>query len=253
MDPFLGGALISGGASIIGGLMGGDAARSAANRQAEASREANQLQREQYNQTRADQEPWRQAGMGALAGLQDGKFQETFDMNKYQQDPGYQFRLAEGNKAINAAASARGMGTSGATMKALSRYGQDYSSGEYGKAYDRFNNDRTTQFNRLSSLAGVGQTANSQLGQAGQNYANQAGSNIMGAGNAAASGMIGQANAIGGALNGGANAWMQGQMMSQLFKEKPETNPLLSQRGMQPYQEIKWQSIQTQRFSTVKI
>lgn len=233
MDPFT----IAAGAQIIGGIMGADAARGAASAQAGASREAMAMQQAQYAQQRADQEPWRQAGMGALAGLQDGKFQETFDMSKYQADPGYQFRMDEGNKAINAAASARGMGTSGATMKALARYGQDYSSGEYGKAYDRFNNDRTTQFNRLSSLAGVGQTANAQLGQAGQNFANNQAGLMTGIGNAQAAGQMGQANAIGGALNGGANAWMQqNQMntMSDLIKSQNNTRPNYNTRGMIP-------------------
>lgn len=208
----VGGAAVVGGIGLIGGTMQADAASGAANTQARSADRATQLQREQYAQQRTDAEPWRQAGTRALAGLEDGKFQETFDMSKYQQDPGYQFRLDEGNKAINASAAARGMNNSGATMKALSRYGQDYASGEYSKAYDRFNNDRTTQYNRLSSLAGIGQTANAQLANSGTNMANMVGNNMMGAGNAQAAGQMGAANAYSGALNQGANAWMQMQM-----------------------------------------
>lgn len=205
------------GSAVVGGVIQSNGAKDAANTQAGAARDASAISQAQFNQQRADSEPWRQAGTRALAGLEDSKFQETFDSSKFQADPGYQFRLDEGNKAIGASAAARGMNNSGATMKALSRYGQDYASGEYSKAYDRFNNDRTTQYNRLSSLAGIGQTANAQLAQAGQNNANQIGSNIMGAGNAAAAGQIGQANAIGGALNQGANGFMQYQMMNRMF------------------------------------
>ena len=65
-------------------------------------------------------QPYQQAGMKAFGQMADGSF-----MN---QDPGYQFRLNEGNKAINAAASARGNARGGATMKALTRYGQDYEN-----------------------------------------------------------------------------------------------------------------------------
>ena len=208
------------GGAVIGAVIQGNAASDAASTQAGAARNASAVSQGQYNQQREDSAPWRQAGAKALTGLQDDKFQQTFDMGQYQQDPGYQFRMDEGNKAINAAASSRGMSNSGATMKALTRYGQDYSSGEYSKAYDRFNNDRTTQFNRLSSLAGIGQTANSQLAQAGMNNANQIGSNIMGAGNASAAGQIGAANAASGAINQGANGFMQYQMMNRMFPGK---------------------------------
>lgn len=206
------------GAAVIGGIISSNAAGDASSTQAGAARNASAVSQAQFEQQRADADPWRQAGTRALVGMEDSKFKETFDMNKYAADPGYQFRLDEGNKAINAAASSRGMATSGGTMKALARYGQDYSSNEYSKAYDRFNNDRTTQFNRLSSLAGVGQTANAQLANSGNNMANNVSSNIMGAGNAAAAGQIGQANAASGALNQGANTWMQYQMIQKMNK-----------------------------------
>lgn len=217
------------GSAIIGGVIQGGAARDAANTQAGAARDASALSDAQFQQQRADQEPWRAAGAKALTGLQDTKFQDTFKMSDYQQDPGFQFRMDEGNKAINAAASSRGMANSGATMKALTRYGQDYGSSEYSKAYDRFNNDRTTQFNRLSSLAGVGQTANAQLASSGNQMAANVGSNIIGAGNAAAAGQVGQANAIGSALNGGANAFVSYQMMNRPSNKM--SNLALSQWG----------------------
>jgi hypothetical protein len=60
---------------------------------------------------------------------------ETFN---FQADPGYQFRMQEGQKAIEGSAAARGTQLSGATMKALAKYGQNLASDEYGKAYDRF-------------------------------------------------------------------------------------------------------------------
>ena len=52
-------------------------------------------------------------------------------------DPGVQFRLDEGRKALEASALAKGMGMSGATMSALQRQGQELSSQEYANAWNR--------------------------------------------------------------------------------------------------------------------
>ncbi len=208
---------IGAGAQLLGGVLGAGAAKDAATSQADAARDANWYQNQQYNQTREDQAPWRQAGTQALSQMQDPNFQKTFGANDYQQDPGYQFRLQEGQNAINASAAARGMANSGATMKALTKYGQDYATNDYQNAYNRFNNDQTTRFNRLSSLAGVGQQANNQLAQAGQNYANQVGQNTMAIGNAQSAGQIGQSNALNGAIGNGMNSWMQYNMMNKMF------------------------------------
>ena len=124
-------------------------------------------------------------------------------------DIGYQFRLDQGNKAINAAASARGRAVSGAAMKELNRYNQDYSSQEYGNAY-----------NRLAQMAGIGQSTNNQNANLGLNYSNMAGNNMMGAGNATASGIVGQGNALNDAIGGGVNSWMQYNMMKKMFPKK---------------------------------
>lgn len=217
-------------AAAVGGLISAQGSKDAANTQANAARDANSTQLQMYNQTREDQQPWRQAGQNALGQMQDPSFQKNFSMSDFQQDPGYQFRMQEGQKAIENAASRRGMGNSGATMKALTRYGQDFSTGEYNNVYNRFNADQDRRYNRLSALAGVGQTANSQVGQAGQNYANQASGNLMGAGNAAAAGQIGQANAFNSAIGQGLNFYQQNQQMkslSDLFKQNQ--NPMAGQ------------------------
>jgi hypothetical protein len=54
-----------------------------------------------------------------------------------QADPGYQFRLSEGLKALDRQAAARGGLISGSALKASQRYGQDMASQEYGQAYAR--------------------------------------------------------------------------------------------------------------------
>jgi hypothetical protein len=54
-----------------------------------------------------------------------------------ESDPGYQFRLSEGLKALDRQAAARGGLISGSALKASQRYGQDMASQEYGAAYGR--------------------------------------------------------------------------------------------------------------------
>lgn len=216
------------GASVMG-MIGADkqmdAANIAGNMQLQASRESNALQsqmwddqKNMYTQQRADLEPWRQAGTTALSGMANPDFQRDFSAADFQKDPGYDFRMQEGQKALERSAASRGGLQSGGTLKALSRYGQDYASGEYQNAYNRFNSDRDRRFGRLSSLAGLGQTANNQIaqtnaqqGQAGQNYANQWGANTMGAADAMGASKMAAANAGAAALNGMGRNWMEMQ------------------------------------------
>jgi len=68
-------------------------------------------------------------------------------------DPGYQFRLAEGQKALEKSAAARGGILGGGTLKALTRYAQGAASQEFGSAFDR-----------LSSLANRGVTTSTTMG-----------------------------------------------------------------------------------------
>jgi hypothetical protein len=53
------------------------------------------------------------------------------------QDPGYQFRLKEGQRALQQSAAAKGMLRTGNTWKDLLRYGQEMGSSEYDKVYGR--------------------------------------------------------------------------------------------------------------------
>lgn len=52
-------------------------------------------------------------------------------------DPSYQFRLAEGNKAIEGSAAAKGLLRTGGTLKDIAGYGQDLASQEYGNMFNR--------------------------------------------------------------------------------------------------------------------
>jgi hypothetical protein len=195
------------GATVVGSLVGASASKSAAKTQAAAAGQASDLQREIFEQTRADQAPYREAGYNALANLQrtagnvPGAFK--FGMGDFTADPGYAFRLSEGQKALDRQAAARGGLISGGALKAAQRFGQDLGSQEYQSAYNRaltgYGTDvaRENQlYNRQAALAGIGQTSTNLVGQAGQNYATNVGNLMTGAGAAQAAGQVGQANAL---------------------------------------------------------
>jgi hypothetical protein len=54
-----------------------------------------------------------------------------------QNDPGYQFNLAQGQEALNRSLGAQGGLFSGAALKAASQYNQDYANNYYNQAYGR--------------------------------------------------------------------------------------------------------------------
>lgn len=206
--------------AVIGGAMSSDAAGNASDAQLQASREASATELKMFEQNREDQKPWRDAGIVALGQLGEGTkdggdFNRDFTLADFTKDPGYDFRMREGQRGLDSSAAARGGALSGAAIKASERYNQDYASGEYQNAYNRFNADRTARFNRLSSLAGVGQTATNQVGAQGAQVASSIAENQIGAGNARASGYIGQGNAMSGVANTLGNFAMNSQYMNQ--------------------------------------
>jgi hypothetical protein len=192
------------GAAVVGGMMSARSSKRAGKQQAAAIREATALQREMYNTTRKDLSQYRDVG-GKYMGQLDNNMPDltkSFTMSDFNKDPGYDFRMQEGAKALERTAAARGGLMGGAAGKAMARYGQDYASNEYSNAYNRFNSDRDQRFSKLSSLANIGLNAAGQSGQAAQNFGNQAGQNIIGGGNAQAASTIAQGNAWSNAAQG---------------------------------------------------
>ena len=210
MAGWVAGAIVVG--AIGGALISADASRSAARGQTAAAAASNQLARSEFEQTRADQEPWRLAGATALGQLGSltaagGDLNRKFTLADFIKDPGYGFRMSEGAKAIERSAAARGGVLGGGTLKALSRYNQDFASQEYNNSFSRWNQENNQQFGRLSSIAGLGQQANAANQQASQNYTNTFSNNAMGAANASGAAQIASANAMSNSLNTGVNAW----------------------------------------------
>lgn len=204
------------GASAVLGYMG---SQNAANTQSNAASNATNAQVSMFNQQEQDTAPWRQAGATALSQMANPDFQKSFTSSDFQEDPGYQYRMQQGQQAIERAAAAHGGANTGDTLKALTNFNQNQASNEYQNAYNRFTNDQSTRFNRLASIAGTGQTANGEIMNAGTNTANQIGQNTISAGNAAAAGQMGATNAISNGLTTGANTWMNMSMMNRLFPQ----------------------------------
>lgn len=247
---------ISATAAIIGaGVLGAGASMYAANQasntqaksaaagiaaQKQAAAESTALQREMFDKQVELQEPFRQGGLTAqnqlltLLGLSGdpnaagyGSAAQPFSMTAFQQDPGYQFRLDEGQRAIERSTAARAGLQSGAALKAAARYGQDYGSQEYQNAFNRYQAERAAKINPLLSILGAGQTSANALtnaaGTTGTNLSNTAmnlGNNLAtGYGNlgqARASGYVGMGNALNTALNTGTNAYMMSQFMNRM-------------------------------------
>jgi hypothetical protein len=202
--------LIDLGTDLAGAYLAGDAAHDASRTQAQGAAAAIAEQRRQYDLNREDLKPYREAGSTAIgqlsAGTADGgDFNRDFTLADFQKDPGYQFRMDEGRNAVEGSRAATTGIQNGRTLAELTRYGQDYGSGEYSNAYNRFNADRTTRFNRLATVAGVGQTATNTGVTSGSNSANNIADLTLERANANAAGRIGQANAYGQGLESLAN------------------------------------------------
>jgi hypothetical protein len=236
-DPVTG---VVGGASILGGVLGSQGQRDAANTQAASADRAAALQKQMYDEQVARNQPYTQAGLaaqnrlmtlmglgnqstgggGAFGGVSGavfnalqgmgggdinsadfGKYARDFSMADFQQDPGYAFRLSEGQKALDRQAAARGGLMSGAALKAAARYGQDMGSQEYGNAFNRYQVNRTNQLNPLGNLMASGQSAANNQGTAAANYGTNAGNLMMQGGQAIAAGQLGQGNTFNNALN----------------------------------------------------
>jgi hypothetical protein len=154
-------------ASIIGGLIGKGGADAAAGKAGQAAGNAEFTRR----RNEANLSSWFQSGQGAqglvasLLGLgkmvpdgqgygglrlDDGSWQQDQQnaFTRFSASPDYNFRLQQGQKALDQSAASRGNLLSGKQVKASQEFGGNLASGEYGN-----------WFNRLMGVAGQGQQA----------------------------------------------------------------------------------------------
>jgi hypothetical protein len=150
-----------------------------------------------------------------------GSLMQDFGLEDFETEPGYEFRLAEGAKALERSAAARGQSFSGGTLKALTRYSQGVASDEFGRAYGRFQENRMTRYNFLAGLSGTGQATGVQLGDIGARTASDiAGIQIGGITSAAAARASGY-SALGQSIGQGVNTSLNWLALSRLAQRKP--------------------------------
>ena len=214
--------------------------------------------------------PYSQAGQAASGTLATGlaaggDFNKAPTLADLQIDPGYAFRLQQGELAQQRSAAAHGGAMGGGAAKELANYSQGLASQEYQNAFNRFETSTQNRFGNLMSVSNAGQNAGNTMGQnviggaqyggnittdaaktnlgagefaanAGMQGAGQIGSNLVGGAttqgnfltggaNAAASGIIGGANAMMGGLSGAANAGINAGMMN-LLKNPATSGPV---------------------------
>lgn len=152
-----------------------------------------------------------------------GTLLQPFDLDKFEEDPSYQYRKQEAEKALERGMAAQGITLGGGgygdinpqVAKALQEQSQGMASQEYNNAYNRYNIDQSNTYNRLMGIAGMGQGSTAQMANSGQSYANNTGNLTTGLASAQLnaqmaadsqpgmfSGLLGAAGQIGGAWAG---------------------------------------------------
>ena len=192
------------------------AAKNAADAQLMATRETNEMLRDFRAEDIERFAPFYEGGRDAYNALrfETGLADRPDGYAGFTATPGYDFRMEEGRRAVEAGAASRQGLMSGAAQQALLRYGQDYGTGEY-----------QNYLGRLTGLASAGQSAAGMQGAASQAYGSQIGQNTMqggqaaaqgiaNAGNASAAGTMGMTNALTGMAGNLVGAWQYNNMLN---------------------------------------
>lgn len=215
-------------AGVAGAAISGSAAKSAAETQAGAAENAQQISENEFNTITQQEQPFMQGGYGALSelnqglgigapsasagGLGYGSLTAPFTAQNFQQlSPAYQFQLQQGQQGVlNQDATGQGA-LSGATMKDLIGYNQNYANTAFNNAFNQYQTQNQNIYNRLSGIAQLGQNAAANTGQQGTSLAGQAAQSATNVGTAQAAGQIGVANAAAGGLSSlSALPWLYG-------------------------------------------
>jgi hypothetical protein len=163
-----------------------------------------------------------------------GRYARDFGMSDFQQDPGYAFRLSEGQKLLDRSAAARGGLISGGALRAATRYGQDMGSQEYQNAFNRYQTNRSNQLQPLGNLMASGQSAASNQGSAAGQYGTNAGNLMMQGGQAMAAGQLGVGNTLNNALGTMASSYQNQQNFTDYLNRFGNQSPVGQPSYMAP-------------------
>ena len=142
-------SLTGGATGIIGGLRGVTAINRAKNHQVAGNKEA-------QNQLNPYMDTGKQANSMLSDKLGSGQLGGTFTPGDLTQDPGYQFRLQQGEEALGRKQSAGGSVFSGAALKQAQQYGQGLADQTYNDAFNRWRQEQDSTYGMLSGQSAQG-------------------------------------------------------------------------------------------------
>jgi hypothetical protein len=245
-------AAVGAGGAIVGGYLSAQGAQRGAESQAAAMRESAALNKQMFDVQNAQQAPYREAGYSALNEIMGMKpyLTQQFGPEQFAAgiDPGYAFRLEQGNLANLNLANRAGGAIGGNTLTGLINFGQGAASQEFQNAFNRFQTGRTNIYNMQAGIAGLGQTSLGQTGQQSSNAAQNIGNAISGAGSAIGAGQVAAGNAYGNALQGAGNQYMLSQILSKRYPMTPTgdvtpTSVTPTAPSFDPYQRFSYPNI----------
>lgn len=193
------------GATIGSALLGASSANRAANAQRSAAQSELALQERIYDENVGRFEPFRQATapVNNILAYELGYGDMPEGYGGFTATPGYDFRMKQGQQAIDGSAASRGMTFSGQTLKSQQQFGQGLASEEYNN-----------YMNRLTGQQSVGLAAAGNQANAGNQLA-VGGSNAYAAmGNASSAGAIGVGNALQGGIGNAMGIYQYQNMMN---------------------------------------
>lgn len=170
-----------------GAISSANAGKKGAAAQAAGQQASIAEQQREYDQSRADQAPWLQAGQQAL------NLEQKYlggDTSGFENSPDYKFAVQQGTKQLDAGATAQGNLWGGGADADRISLGQGLAT-QYANNY----------WSKLAGMAGQGQNSATTLGYQGANTANQIGQAYGNIGMARASSYANTANSYGNLAN----------------------------------------------------
>ncbi|MGJ7613935.1 MULTISPECIES: hypothetical protein [unclassified Variovorax] len=161
----------------------------------------------------------------------------SFTGQDLKNDPGYQFGLDQGTLGIDRGQAARGNYLSGAAMKELTRFNEDYAGTKFNEGFNRasstyntnltakqnawntnlnaYDNNRSRIYSFLTGVSTLGQNSAAQVGTGNQQAANNSGNALMQGANAQSAGQVASGNALQSGINGAVNTYNWNNMLSK--------------------------------------
>lgn len=221
-------ALAIGGAALVGGI----ASDVAANKQAGAAENAQNISQNEFRTITGQEQPYMNAGYGAVdaldwglgtggpagtktgavgaGGLGYGSLTQPFTTDNWKSlSPAYNFQLQQGQQGVQNANAAGAGSLSGSALKDLTNYNQSAANTSFNNAFNQYQTQQGNIFSRLSGIATLGQNAASNTGAQGTALAGQAAQSAQNIGTAQAGGVVGAANAATGSIST-ALPWLAG-------------------------------------------